>query len=83
MNKFKLGGFQSASDLQRDGLGVELLDSRQQVVAEVFRSDRDKTVEVSIFVDSLPLASVEQLIATAKKRLDPFEDGTPLREHRE
>ena len=69
---------QVASDIVRDGLGVELLDSDDQVVAEVFRCDADHTVSFAQFVEAIPLHAVETLIARAKERLDPFEDGTPL-----
>lgn len=69
---------QVASDVIRDGLGVELLDGQRQVVAEVFRCDADHAVRVSLFVEQVPLHALEMLILRAKKRLDPFEDGTPL-----
>ncbi len=69
---------QIASDVVRDGLGVELLDGQQQVVAEVFRCDADHTVFLSLFVKQVPLHALEMLVSSAKERLDPFEDGTPL-----
>lgn len=69
---------QVASDVSRDGLGVELLDDGGNVLAEVFRSDRDRTVIVSTFGNDIPLGAVQDLIAYAVERLDPFEDGTPL-----
>jgi hypothetical protein len=69
---------QVASDVIRDGLGVELVDRQNQVVAEVFRWDTDHTVSVSVFVEKIPLIALEMLIARAKERLDPFEDGLPL-----
>jgi hypothetical protein len=69
---------QVASDVIRDGLGVELLDGQGQVVAEVFRCDADHTVGVSLFVEQVPLHAVEMLLLRAKERLDPFGDGTPL-----
>ena len=69
---------QVASDIVRDGLGVELLDREGQVVAEIFRCDADHTVFFAQFVETIPLHAIEALIARAKDRLDPFEDGTPL-----
>ena len=69
---------QVASDVIRDGLGVELLDGQRQVVAEVFRCDADHTVMVSLFVEQVPLHALEMLVSRAKERLDPFEDGVPL-----
>lgn len=69
---------QVASDIVRNGLGVELLDGEDQVVAEVFRCDADHKVFFAQFVETIPLHAIEILIARAKDRLDPFEDGTPL-----
>lgn len=68
---------QTASDIIRDGLGVELL-SNGSVVAEVFRCDANKTVTITTFNHDLPLVAIEQLIAYARERLTAFEDGTPL-----
>ena len=69
---------QIASDLDRDGLGCELIDATQAFVAEVFRCDADHTVTVSGKLDGIPLAVVDWYLAEAKRRLDPFEDGSPL-----
>jgi hypothetical protein len=69
---------QIASDVIRDGLGVELLDAAGEVIAEVFRSDANHTVRLSTFGNDVPLAAIEQLITRARVALDPFEDGTPL-----
>jgi hypothetical protein len=69
---------QVASDVVRDGLGVELVSEASEVLAEVFRCDADHTVTFSAFVPGLPLAAVRMLIDRALERLDPFEDGTPL-----
>ncbi len=69
---------QLASDIIRDGLGVELVARNDEVVAEVFRCDANHTVSVSLFVEALPLQAMEILLAQAKERLDPFEDGVPL-----
>ncbi len=70
--------YQIASDIVRDGLGLELLNAEGDVVAEVFRCDKDHTVIVSTFGNDLPASEIEALIAKAKTELDPFEDGTPL-----
>lgn len=75
MGKYSL---QLASDVDRDGLGCELLDGEQNFVAEIFRCDADNTLTVTGEIQSVPLAVVDWFIAQAKKRLDPFEDGTPL-----
>lgn len=68
---------QIASDVQRDGLGVELIDVEDRVVAEVFRCDADRTLTVTLF-GPVPFAAVEWLVGAARDRLGPFEDGTPL-----
>ncbi len=69
---------QVASDIVRDGLGVELIDESGSVLAEVFRCDADRTVVVTTFENDISLQAVERLIAVARELLDPFEDGTPL-----
>lgn len=69
---------QVASDVVRDGLGVELLSETGAVLAEVCRWDAKLTVTFSAFAEDLPLAGVRMLIERALDRLDPFEDGTPL-----
>ncbi|ASL76850.1 hypothetical protein OZ675_23350 (plasmid) [Ralstonia pseudosolanacearum] len=70
--------FQFASDVQRNGLGLELLDANSEVVAEVFRSDANHSLEVSIFQMDLPFVQVERLLRVARTELGAFEDGTPL-----
>jgi hypothetical protein len=73
---------QVASDALRDGLAVELLDGAGEVVAEVFRCDRDHTVLVSTFSNDVSLEAIEHLLAVARTTLDPFKDGRPLSEAR-
>lgn len=68
---------QVASDVVRDGLGMELL-SGDQIVAEVFRCDGDHSLIISTFDNNVPLIAIEELIAKARERLAEFEDGTPL-----
>ncbi|MDB0527593.1 hypothetical protein LBW56_12920 [Ralstonia solanacearum] len=69
---------QIASDVQRDGLGLELLNDSGKVVAEVFRSDANNSLEVSLFDDGLPFVEVERLFRIARTELGAFEDGTAL-----
>jgi hypothetical protein len=69
---------QVASDVIRDGLGLELLDASLDVVAEVFRSDRDHTVTVRVFDSAIPEDVVAELVQHARTALGDFEDGTPL-----
>lgn len=72
--------FQIASDIRRDGLGVELTDAGGNVLAEVFRCDADKSLTVSLFSEGLPFAQIEALVKMARDELVSFEDGTPLPE---
>jgi hypothetical protein len=69
---------QFASDVIRDGLGLELLDDSGNVVAEVFRCDANHTVTIRVFTANVPADVIEELIARARSGLGPFEDGTPL-----
>ena len=69
---------QVASDVIRDGLGIELL-ANGEVVAEVFRGDADHSLVLNTFGNDIPLVELEMLIAQARNRLEAFEDGSPLR----
>jgi hypothetical protein len=71
---------QVASDVIRDGLGIELLNHRDDIVAEVFRCDADLTVTVRVFEEGVPDDVLADLVARARATLDRFEDGTPLPE---
>ncbi|MFZ5960852.1 hypothetical protein ACOXVJ_25400 [Pseudomonas knackmussii] len=73
--------FQIASDVLRDGIGVELIqvtDSARTVIAEVFRCDAENTLQISLFSESAPFVQIERLVLMARKELVSFEDGTPL-----
>ena len=50
---------QVASDLVRDGLGVELLNAAGDVVAEVFRGDVDGAMTLNTFNNPLPVDVVD------------------------
>jgi len=69
---------QVASDLIRDGLGVELIDQRGDVLAEIFRCDADHTLVLEVFHADIPSPEIDALILDAYERLERFEDGTPL-----
>ena len=69
---------QVASDVRRDGLGVELLDSRRNVVAEVFRCNANNSIFVNSFDNEIPLTVFEWFLQYARTQLGDFEDGTPL-----
>jgi hypothetical protein len=67
-----------ASDVTRNGLGLQLLDAEENFVAEIFRSDADHTVRLTTWGNEVPLAAIELLVRSARDALDPFVDGTPL-----
>ena len=69
---------QFASDIIRDGLGVELLTRDGDIVAEVFRSDANHTVRVSCWSDAVTQDVLDWLLQCSLEPLDTFEDGTPL-----
>lgn len=60
---------QVASDVIRQGPGVELLDPSGAVIAEVFRSDRAGTILLNTFGNGVPFSEMERLIAAARYRL--------------
>jgi hypothetical protein len=68
-----------ASDINRDGIGIELL-SAGEVVAEVFRFESDHTLTITTYNHDLPLVALESLILRARQALGPFEDGSALPE---
>jgi len=70
---------QLASDIQRDGMGLELLSPEGKVVAEVFRSDAEHTVTVAIFGAAIPAQVFDEYYRQALDSLDPFEDGTTFK----
>lgn len=63
-----------ASDVQRDGMGLELRSTVQgqaRTVAEVFYSDAEHTLTLNTFDCDVPLEIIEELIAEARRRLPP------------
>lgn len=70
-----------ASDVQRDGIGLELhwhSGSQAQVVAEVFFSDETGAWTVNTFDCDIPLELLEELIVEAKSRLGKEEPNQPV-----
>ena len=63
------------SDVDRDGMYLELSDSSQVVIAEVFYSDEIGSMTFTAHKADLPLPVVEWLIARAKIRLVPVDGG--------
>ncbi|HEY4416844.1 MAG TPA: hypothetical protein VGO57_14225 [Verrucomicrobiae bacterium] len=60
-----------ASDLQRDGMGLELrCDSL--LIAEIFFFDTTGQFTISLFKQSIPLSVIEQFIAEARTNLIPI-----------
>lgn len=64
-------GVTVGSDIQRDGMYLEVEDNAKAVLAEVFYSDRDNSMTFTSYRTDLPLPLVEWLIAHAKERLTP------------
>ncbi len=78
MNSIDGYTLQKASDINRDGIGIELLDPTGTLVAEIFRYDTSHRVGVRIFEAEIPLSIFEKYLKIARDRLGSFEDGTPL-----
>ncbi|MEP3836626.1 MULTISPECIES: hypothetical protein [Flavobacteriaceae] len=57
-----------ASDVKRDGIGIEVYRDDKMVV-EIFRSDGDKTRTIKIFKEDISLQLMEESIATFKKEI--------------
>ena len=57
-----------ASDVKRDGIGIEVYRDDEMVV-EIFRSDSDKTRTIKIFKEDISLQLMEESIATFKKEI--------------
>jgi len=66
-----------ASDLERDGMMLEVWDRRSQgkQLLEVFFSDVTGDMSVNTFGEDVPLGLVEMAIAEAKRRLPPKNVG--------
>lgn len=69
---------QVASDVVRDGLGLELIDEQGSCVAEVFRCDADNSLSVWTCANGVPADALKELMEKAWRRLAEFEDGSPL-----
>lgn len=58
-----------ASDVnERDGIGVEIYRNNE-LIAEIFRDDRDKTRTVKVFKENVTLELMEECISTFKKEI--------------
>ena len=59
------------SDVDRDGMYLELSSPDGNAVLEIFYSDETGDMTVNAIQESIPLDIVEWLIAEAKRRLPP------------
>ncbi|PBB31052.1 hypothetical protein EOA60_13595 [Mesorhizobium sp. M1A.F.Ca.IN.020.06.1.1] len=59
------------SDVQRDGMYLELADQHGHIVGQIFFSDFDRKMTVTLFESEVSVEVVEWMIATAKIRLPP------------
>ena len=58
-----------ASDVnERDGIGVEIYRN-DELVAEIFRDDTEKTRTIQIFKENISLELMEECIQTFKKEI--------------
>ena len=59
------------SDLNRDGMFLEVTDAANELVAVLFYSDRDGSITLTAHRPGVPLPLVEWMIGEGKKRLPP------------
>lgn len=57
------------SDIQRDGMYLEVWNQANTVIAEVFYSDEHDTMTFTGYVSDIPLPLVEWMVVQAKARL--------------
>ena len=69
--------FLCVSDVQRDGVGVELWNATE-LLAEIFRSDCNKVVSVSTFNNDIQKSVFMDFLAYARRKLVEYEDGTKI-----
>jgi hypothetical protein len=61
------------SDVERDGMYLEIADDANARLADVFYSDQDNSMTFTAYRADLPLPVVEWLIAQARLRLTPID----------
>jgi hypothetical protein len=59
------------SDLNRDGMFLEVTDAANELVAVLFYSDHDGSMTLTAHRSGVPLPLVEWMIGEGKKRLPP------------
>jgi len=57
------------SDVERDGMFLEVTDAANALVAVVFFSDRDECMTLTTHRPDMPLSLIEWMIGEAKERL--------------
>lgn len=57
------------SDLERDGMFLEVTDADNALVAVLFYSDRDKRMTLTAHRPDVPLPLIEWMIGEGKERL--------------
>lgn len=68
---------QLASDLIADGMGLELYDVDDRLQAELFRSDANRDVTLTVYRELSPEV-LAWVFSDGGRLLGTFEDGTPL-----
>jgi hypothetical protein len=66
---------QIASDVERNGLGLECYrkdNGKEELVLEVFRNDSEKRFVYSQFVQDLPLELIEHIVSISRHKLGEF-----------
>ena len=62
---------QIASDLERDGMALELFRTDGELAVEIFYSDVDESIKITHVSHPITAEDFEFLISTAKRRLTP------------
>lgn len=62
------------SDVQRNGMYLEVEDAAKVILAEVFYHDGDHTMTFTSYYSDLPLPLIEWMIVHARDRLTPASD---------
>ncbi len=65
--------FLMGSDIQRNGMFMEMLDAGGVCVAEVFYSDVTDKMVVTLEQQELPIEAVQELLSRAKLQLPPLQ----------
>ena len=69
--------FLMGSDIERDGMFMEMLDASGACVAEFFYSDVTGRMVITLEQQGLPIEAVEELLSRARLRLLPLQKPEP------